>query len=200
MEPVGQGIEVFEAGAPQHAHPARGVAHRALRERAEQEREQEVARAAQRRHAALGAHPRAQRDVGAAVLERPAQVREEARVAGAVGVQEGQQLAARVREAALDGGAVAAVAVEGEDRHLREAERDLLGAVGRAVAHDQDLDLVHAARGDDVRAGVEAAAQGAPERLLLVERRDDDAEHAVRHPAHPTSTRGTREPTRTISS
>ena len=88
VEAVRQRIEALERVAADHAHAARGVLHDALAERAQDPGEDAVADRAHQRHLAVGSHARAEHQVGALLVERAAQLGEDLRVAGAVGVEE----------------------------------------------------------------------------------------------------------------
>ena len=90
--PSGSGSELGKAGAPDHAHAARGVAHSRRGEEAEQEGEKNVPDAPEQRHPAFLVSAAAKDDVGIARVRWLAQFHEELWVAGTVGIEEGQQL------------------------------------------------------------------------------------------------------------
>ena len=107
--------------------------------------------------------------------DRQAQIGEDLRIAGAVGVQKADDLATAVVEAALDRGAVASVLLEGENGDLSELAGKALGPVGRAVGDDHDLRL-QAGLPEDVLASRQAALEGGADGLLFVEGRNHDRE------------------------
>ena len=178
VEAVGQGIQVREGRPAQHPHSARRVLHGPACEESEQRREDEVSQRSDPGHLAVLAHARAQHEIGVLALEGEAEVREEARVAGAVRVEEAEEVSRGEGEAALDGGAVAPVPGEAQHRHLGLAARDLLGPVGRPVAHDEDLHVVDAASFADLLPRREATREGVAEGCLFVQGRDHDGEAA----------------------
>jgi hypothetical protein len=177
VEAVRQRVEALERVAADHAHAARSVVHDALAERAQDPGEDAVADRADQRHLAVRPHPGAEHQVRALLVERAAQLGEGSRVARAVGVEEAHQVAAAVLEAALERGAVAAVPLEPEHGHVVEALRDLLGAIGGAVAHDHDVHIEHRAVGGDVLTRFERAPQRVADRFLFVQRRNHDRQH-----------------------
>ena len=135
------------------------------------ERRDEVAGARLRRQRAAldvraGKDARADHEVGVAVGDGRDQARQLARIVGAVGVEEDEDVGARrVRaaggDAAQAGGAVAAMRL---GDHLGAAgARQLDGAIARAVVDDDD----------GAHAGGAQIGEHAGQRLLLVERGDD---------------------------
>jgi hypothetical protein len=104
------------------------------------------------------------------------------RVVLEVGVQDRAELAARLLEAGADGGALAAIAVVADDRHLLRplvAEEKLARAVGRPIVDDDPLPPL------DGELGGERVRDRRLDGRALVEGGHDDREaaHEVSHSA-----------------
>jgi len=109
-------------------------------DRADQASEDGVAQAAHTRHLAVGAgHARADDQLGA-VQRRLAQRRQMLGRIGAVGVEEGEQVARGLVEAGLERCAVAVVGLVAHQAHVGVALDQLGGAVAAAVVHHQHLE------------------------------------------------------------
>jgi hypothetical protein len=176
-EAVGEGQEPSHARASNDPHATRGVAQAGRGQRAKQAGEPPVADPANERHLAGLIQPGAQHHVGLLAHERPAQVAEEPWIAGAVGVEEPEQVRVGLPPRLLDGGAVSPIPLEHDELDgVGVAAGALDGAVRRAVAHHGDVYRGHRRALDDLRAGLERSLDDALDALFLVQRGNDDEE------------------------
>ena len=110
--------------------------------------------------------------VGILVQGHRAQIGEALRRIGAIGVGKGQQLAARAREARLDGGTVAAIVCMANKPHVGVRSHDLRRSVVRAVVDDDDLEFGDADHTQRSTLCLDPFDDGG-DPVLLVQRRDN---------------------------
>src|SRR5216684_1619573 len=136
-----------------------------------------VANPADERHLAGLIQPRAQHHIGLLAHESPAKVGKEVRIAGAIGVEEPEQIRVGLPPGLLDGGAISSVLLEHDELDgVGVAAGALDGAVRRAVAHHGDVHGGHGRALDDLRAGLQRSPDDALDALFLVQRGNDDQE------------------------
>jgi hypothetical protein len=98
-------------------------------------------------------------------------------IAGAVSVQEGEELGVGLPPGRLDGRAVAPVLLEDDELDLAPvALGDLDRSVGGAVADDRDLHLGYRRFGEDPRPRCQSALDDRTDAFLLVESRNGNEE------------------------
>ena len=107
--PLGQGRDQAEAGSAHHPEAARAVGEPLARDGAEQPGEQDVAHLADPRHPALGVEAARQDDVGPGPRQATDQRDRVVRVAGAVGVDEAEEVGVGRPPARLDRRAIALI-------------------------------------------------------------------------------------------
>ena len=101
MQSVWQRQEVSQRASLHDPHPTSGIGHVTSAKEAEQERINPIAEATNRGHLRTRAKSRSQHNVRALIDGRKAHSSEEDRVAGAVGVEESQQIALPTRQPSL---------------------------------------------------------------------------------------------------
>ncbi len=175
MQAGRQRAQPLQAVAVQHSHAAGRIAYRAPAQEPQQQGKTPIAQLADRRHLGVRAQARAQHHIGPFLQSRAAQRRQLAGIAGAVRIQKRQPLPGGLAEALGQRSPITAVLGQVDDPHAVERTGDFPRPVGRAVVDHQDLHLGDA-RLADGRYGGQAAGQRGADRLLLVERRDDDRE------------------------
>jgi hypothetical protein len=141
IEAVGQGVKSLQGFTPEDAHPAGRVDHALAAQHRHQIRPQKVTHTADEWHLALRPRaPRADDEIG--IRQRhAAEIGEVLRGIGAVGIEEGQQVATRSVEPRLERSAIPAVGRVPDEAHARAGAGNLRGPIGGAVVHHDQFQV-----------------------------------------------------------